>query len=143
MTTYKDRLFNTAENKLERKTLRNNTTEAERSLWQFIKNKQVEGLKFRRQHGIGNYIMDFYCPKIKLCIELDGGIHDTSEMYENDMARTIFLNDNGITVMRYSNEVVFMNTQIIIESIKNFNKDPHLVKGWIKDILWKNEIRKE
>ena len=68
----KERVFTLADAKIKRNSLRNNSTAAESTLWKVLRNKQIEGLRFRRQHSIGPYIMDFYCPEIKLCIELDG-----------------------------------------------------------------------
>ena len=67
-----------------RKDLRSNGTPAEAKLWSLIKNRQVENLKFRRQFSIGNYILDFYCPELKLCIELDGDYHYNSQKHEMD-----------------------------------------------------------
>ena len=75
-----------------RKQLRNNLTSAEATLWKHLQRKQLEGRKFRRQHSVGNYILDFYCPAEKLCVELDGAAHFTESGVESDQKRTIYLN---------------------------------------------------
>ena len=130
----KERVFTLADAKFKRNSLRNNSTAAESTLWKVLKNKQIDGLKFRRQHSIGPYIMDFYCPEIKLCIELDGEPHDNSEQYNADMERTKYINEEGITVVRFSNNVVFNNIEVIIESIKWFRENPQQIKGYVKDM---------
>ena len=98
-----------------RKALRNNSTSAEATLWTILKGKQVGGLKFRRQHSVGNYILDFYCPTLKLGIELDGEYHVYTE--EQDKKRDEFLNSKGITILRYENVFVFEQPEQIIEDI--------------------------
>ena len=103
-----------------RKSLRNNATTAESLLWLRLKGKQVEGLKFRRQYGVGPYVLDFYNTDLRLDIELDGEVHQNSHQYQHDTARTLFLNRNNISVLRYSNEVVYHHVEAIIEDIKCF-----------------------
>ena len=105
------------------KTLRNNATAPETILWLRLKGKQIEGLKFRRQYGVGPYVLDFYCPELRLGIELDGEVHNTYEAEEYDKRRTRFLNDNRITVLRYKNEVVYQNLEAIVENIIAFKKE--------------------
>ena len=108
--------------KIYRKALRNHSTAAEAILWRCLKHSQVGGLKFRRQHSIGNYIMDFYCPSLKLAIELDGNIHNDRAVHEYDEARTRFLEENEITVMRFDNEHVYHYSGHIIETILTFQQ---------------------
>ena len=108
---------NQKEQTLLRKTLRNNAAAPESILWLRLKGKQIEGLKFRRQYGVGPYVLDFYCPELRLGIELDGEVHNTYEAEEYDKRRTRFLNDNRITVLRYKNEVVYQNLEAIVEDI--------------------------
>lgn len=67
--------------------------------------------------------MDFYCPSIKLCIELDGEVHNMHGAYLHDSERTRFLNENGVTVMRFENEIVFKNINAIIESIVAYEEE--------------------
>ena len=96
--------------------LRQNLTPAEVRLWQALRNKQVKGLRFRCQHPVGNFILDFYCPSIKLAIEVDGEIH--SRQVEYDDARTNKLQEHGYRVLRFSNEEVMNDLPKIIEAIK-------------------------
>ena len=100
-----------------RKNLRNHSTSAEATLWKSLKNKQVSGLKFRRQHSVGNYILDFYCPKIKLGIELDGEVHTGAFGEEKDRERDAYLNEQGIEVIHFENRWVFEYPQDIIDAV--------------------------
>ena len=110
--------------KEKRKALRNNSTSAEATLWLKIKGKQVGGLKFRRQHSVGNYIIDFYCPSLKLGIELDGQYH--VYLKEQDIKRDEFLYSKGITILRYENIFVFEYADQIIDDIMSFNEKKSL-----------------
>ena len=116
-------IHNESNQKTLRQTLRNNATPAEAILWSALKGKQVEGLKFRRQFGVGPYVIDFYCPEIRLGIELDGGVHKTSYTHEYDEMRNRFLTENGITILRFDNEVVYNNVEEIIEAIREARSD--------------------
>ena len=116
-------IHNERDQKLLRQTLRNNATSAEAVLWRALKGKQVEGLKFRRQFGVGPYVIDFYCPEIRLGIELDGGVHKESYTKVYDEMRTEFLAENRIRVLRFENEVVYNNIEGIIEAIKGSRSD--------------------
>ncbi len=118
-------MYNTAkanpkEQKELRKALRNAMTPAEATLWRLLKSRQVGGLKFRRQHGLGPYIMDFYCTSIKLCIELDGEVHYNDSAYIHDEERTRFLKENGITVLRFENKVVWKDINAIAGAITDY-----------------------
>lgn len=120
----KRQINNKTELKEFRKKLRNNGTPAEAFLWRYLKNKQLEGRKFRRQFSVGNYILDFYCPSEKLCVELDGADHFTSAGFEYDQERTAFLNAQGIKVIRFENKIVFDCTEHVLETIKsNFKQE--------------------
>lgn len=106
-----------------RKDLRNNGTSAEAFLWKYLQKSQLDGRKFRRQHSIGNYITDFYCPKEKLIIELDGQIHNTLQAQEYDQKRTEYLNSLGFAVIRFENKMVFEHLPSVLQEIKdNFKK---------------------
>jgi very-short-patch-repair endonuclease len=108
-----------------RKDLRNNLTSAEATLWKFLKGKQLEGRKFRRQFSVENYILDFYCPSEHLAIELDGAHHFTAAGQEYDTERTKVLNGHGITVIRFENKEVFEALEGVLEKIKgSFNNLP-------------------
>jgi len=105
--------------KERRKSLRNNATDAEKRLWYFLKDKQLQGRKFTCQHGIGKYIVDFYCPGEQLIIELDGEFH--KEQIEYDNARTKYLESLGKHVMRFSNmDVLFETDKVLKEIEKHF-----------------------
>jgi len=99
------------------KTLRENMTEAERLLWEKIRGKQLKGYQFYRQKTIGSCIVDFYCPKAKLVIELDGRQHYSSEGKAKDMTRDGYMKDIGLRVLRFSDKEVFENTQSVLEQI--------------------------
>ena len=113
------RIHNNPKFKKVRKNLRNNATSAEAVLWTILKKKQVGNLKFRRQHSVGKYVLDFYCPEKKLAIELDGEIHIYPGQRSKDLDREEFLNKNGIEVLRFENRLVFENPELIIDEIVN------------------------
>ena len=102
-----------------RKRLRNNSTPAEAALWSLIKNKQLECRKFRRQHSIGNYILDFYCPEEKLAIELDGEDHYWDEGIKRDKFKTTYVESHGIEIIRFENKLVFKDPEFVLKKIKN------------------------
>ena len=97
--------------------LRVNTTEAERLLCEKIRGKQLKGCQFYRQKTIGNSIVDFYCPKAKLVIELDGGQHYSPEGKAKDRARDAYMKGIGLRVLRFSDKEVFENVQGVLERI--------------------------
>ena len=104
-----------------RKSLRNHATPAERFLWKELKNKQLDGKRFLRQHSILNYIVDFYCPSEKLIIELDGEIHFNEEAQAYDAQRTKDLEELGFTVIRFENKMVFdLLPSVFIEIKEHF-----------------------
>ena len=95
--------------------LRRNMTPAEQTLWEALKGRQVAGLKFRCQHPVGPFVLDFYCPTRKLVVELDGGIHELQE--NRDQARTDQLADYGYRVIRFRNEEVFNDLDSVLQRI--------------------------
>jgi very-short-patch-repair endonuclease len=112
-----------------RKTLRKNLTPAEASFWTVIKNSKFESRKFRRQHSVGNYILDFYCPSEKLAIELDGQVHFNDFAHEYDYERKLFLEFYGIKVLRFENKLIFTELDFVLGVIKNnfgWNAQPPL-----------------
>jgi len=111
------RVHNNPKFKGIRQELRSIATSAEAVLWTILKKKQVGGLKFRRQHSVGKYILDFYCPEINLAIELDGKIHLHPGQRRRDLNREEFLFKQGIQVLRFENKIVFENPNEIIEKI--------------------------
>jgi very-short-patch-repair endonuclease len=98
--------------------LRKNQTQAEDILWKQLKKFRHEGFTFRRQHPIDIFIADFYCHKIKLVIEVDGEIHFDSTAQEHDNGRTGELERFGIKVIRYTNDQVLENQELIINKIR-------------------------
>ncbi|MEQ8472500.1 MAG: N-6 DNA methylase [Marinoscillum sp.] len=101
-----------------RKELRNNATPAEAKLWTMISGKKLDGRKFRRQHSVGNYILDFYCPSENLAIEMDGEVHNNATQAEYDRERDLFLNHYGIKVLRFENKEVFDHPEQLLEEVK-------------------------
>lgn len=112
-------LHNRRDLKNYRKKLRNSLTPAEATLWIHLKNKKLDGRKFRRQHSVGSFILDFYCPSEKLAIELDGQGHFTEEGIKYDQDRTQFLEAQGIKVIRFENIDVFENLEGVLEEIRS------------------------
>src|SRR3990172_12092957 len=110
-------IYNKTGIKERRRELRKNQTDVERLLWKQIRNKNFFGLKFFRQYSVGAYIVDFYCPKLKLAIELDGGQHAEEGIKEYDKIRTDYLKLMGIKVMRFWNNDVIHNIEGVLEEI--------------------------
>lgn len=104
--------------KQRRQELRRNQTDAEKAFWSKIRNRQLHGLKFFRQYSLGPYILDFYCPFLKLAVELDGGQHNERERKEYDAARSEYLKMQGIEVIRFWNNEVLQNIKDILASIE-------------------------
>lgn len=96
------------------KTMRSNATDAENLMWQLLRAKRFMNLKFRRQHVIAPYIVDFYCHEIGLVIELDGSQHGTDDGRAYDAERTKFLEALGLRVVRYWNNDVLRNTESVL-----------------------------
>ena len=99
------------------KQLRNKLTDSEKLLWEYIKEKKL-GVKFRRQHPISSFIADFYSHEVRLIIELDGSIHNLNDVFENDRLRQKTLEDLGIKVIRFKNEELYNNLNIVLDKIK-------------------------
>lgn len=101
-----------------RKQLRNYGTSAEAKLWTFLQRSQLDNHKFRRQHSLGNFIADFYCPAERLVIELDGEQHYHEPGITNDRIKESYLNSIGITVLRFENKLVFDDIEWVLQQIK-------------------------
>ncbi|MFZ1640262.1 MAG: endonuclease domain-containing protein [Candidatus Contendobacter sp.] len=104
--------------KIRRQELRSTMTPAEIRLWQAIKQRQFNGLKFRRQHSVGPYIVDFYCPSAKLVIELDGAVHDSESAWQYDEHRTASITSLGLRVLRFENRAVMENLDGVLNLIR-------------------------
>ena len=103
-----------------RKALRNNATPAEAVLWDCLKNRQLHGLKFRRQHSINLYIVDFYCPSQKIVVELDGKSHYTLGGAAYDEGRDEVLRSMGIRVIRFENKELVDDIECVLKRIVEF-----------------------
>ena len=110
-------LYNDPSRKRERRRLRKDVTDAERKLWSILRNRQMAGLKFLRQYGIGPYILDFYCPEQRLAIEVDVGQHADSPDQEHDARRDWYLRELNIRVIRFWNNDVLQNIEGIAQKI--------------------------
>jgi len=97
--------------------LRRNMTDAEKALWSKIRGKQLKGYQFYRQKPLGNFIVDFYCPKRKVVIELDGGQHYADEGRLKDNQRDRYLESIGLRVLRVSDREIFENMRGVLERI--------------------------
>ena len=95
--------------------LRSQMTEAERLLWQHLRKRQIGGLKFRRRHPVGRYVLDFVCLEVGLVIEVDGGQHGEQQSYDQD--RTEWLQQRGYRVLRFWNNEVLMDSEAVREVI--------------------------
>ena len=104
--------------KPRRKQLRNDPTPAEKLLWLFLKHSQLDGRKFRRQHSYGPYIMDFYCPSERLCIELDGDSHNSPGAEVHDATKDSYLQSHYIKVLRFTNDEVYASVEKVFERIQ-------------------------
>ena len=100
--------------------LRHRQTEAEAKLWSLLRHRQLKGKKFRRQHAIAGYVVDFYCHECKVAVEVDGSVHLNKESREYDKSRTAFLNEIGINVLRFWNEEVLRNSTTVLQKISQF-----------------------
>ena len=97
-------------------TMLKDMTAPEKKLWLKLKNKQIDGLRFRRQHPIGRYIADFYCHELKLVIELDGAIHDDRKEYDEN--RDAFLKAGGYSLLRFSNNSIEDSIDDVVKKIR-------------------------
>lgn len=115
-TTQKKQLFNHPQNLENRRASRKQPTEPERRLWRVIRGGQL-GVKFRRQHGIGPYIADFYCAELKLVVEIDGDSHFQPKARADDQIRDGFMRANEIEVIRFSNHDIMQKLEAAAERL--------------------------
>jgi very-short-patch-repair endonuclease len=104
--------------KRRRQELRRNQTDAEKTFWSKVRNRQFHGLKFVRQYSIGPYILDFYCPAAKLGVESDGGQHNERDKKHYDAARSEYLNAQGVRVVRFWNNDVLCDMQDVLTCLE-------------------------
>ena len=115
------KFYNKLEEKFKRKRLRNNMPHAEVVLWSKLKAKQT-GFKFRRQYSIGKFVIDFYCPELKLALEVDGDSHFTEGAKCRDSERQKILESFGIVFLRFSNREIYENLNgVLIKIIEYIN----------------------
>ncbi len=109
-------IFNRTTEKEKRRELRNNAPEAEALVWARLRNKQT-GYRFRRQYSVGRFVVDFYCPSLKLAIELDGDSHVQEGAPAQDRERQAFIEALGISFLRFTNDEVFNNADGVVRAI--------------------------
>ncbi len=97
-------------------------TNAEELLWQRLRGRKFQGLKFRRQHPIGKYIADFYCHELKFVVEVDGSVHEIEEQKEYDVGRTFELNKMDIKVIRFTNNEIEREMSRVLSKLNDFIK---------------------
>ena len=100
--------------------LRQTSTDAESLLWDRLRKRQLLGFKFRRQHQIGNYVVDFYCDKAGLVIECDGGIHSTAQTWHHDQNREAYMSGLGLRTLRFTNEDVLNEIERVLSEISDY-----------------------
>ena len=104
--------------------LRQEETEAEKVLWNALRGRRLNGLKFRRQHPFESTILDFFCVEHQLVVELDGSVHDLPGQFKTDEERTRFLNDRGLNVIRFRNEEVLTSLPMVLQKIREITSSP-------------------
>ena len=114
--------YNKTTEKEKRRKLRKNQTYAEKIIWQQVRNRQLLGVKFRRQYSVDHFVIDFYAPELKLAIESDGSIHELEDQKKYDKARQEYLENFGITFIRITNKELFGNPNKAFERIEEIIK---------------------
>ena len=107
----------TAKLKINERTLRQNMTDSERKLWSRIRRKQIFGLQFYRQRPIGNYIVDFYCPKVQLVLQVDGSQDMNESVLQKDKYRDSYLKQQGVKVLRFDNLQVLKQLDSVVDKV--------------------------
>ena len=110
--------YNKQSEKINRRKLRKNSTEAEKILWKRLRGRKFLGLKFRRQYSIAQFVLDFYCPEKRFAIEIDGNIHNRKGIKNHDENRDGFINDFKIKIIRIKNEKVFDDIDSLLKYIE-------------------------
>jgi very-short-patch-repair endonuclease len=118
-----ERHYNSRTSIQQRRDLRSALTPPEAILWRVLQRSALQGRKFRRQHGIGPYIVDFYCAGEKLIVELDGASHEGDRVAQRDQARDSFMEARGVTVLRIENRHVIENLEGVLQYIRQHFKN--------------------
>lgn len=113
-------IYNNPGLKDRRKILRNNMPEPEQIIWYYLKGRNLNGYKFRRQYSVGPYVLDFYCPELRLGIEIDGDSHFVSKALKNDKVRQEAIELQNIKIIRFKNNDVTDNIEAVIEKILEY-----------------------
>jgi very-short-patch-repair endonuclease len=100
--------------------LRKRQTPSEEKLWQALRNRKILNLKFHRQYIITDFIVDFYCPSLKLCIEVDGSIHNLKDKRIYDLERENIIKQHNFTIIRFTNESIEKNLPMVVDQIKKY-----------------------
>ncbi|KAB2879818.1 endonuclease domain-containing protein [bacterium] len=114
-----NKIFNQKIQKEKRRALRKRSTRSEHMLWQNLRNRGIDGFKFRRQFSVGPFVLDFYCPELKLAIEVDGYSHDSEEAKKYDAERQEIIETYGVVFVRIRDEEVKENIELAIIKIKD------------------------
>lgn len=117
MSPVKEKIIYSYNTKIAR-ALRKKQTEAEKILWEKLRNRGLDGYKFKRQHGFGSYIVDFYCYSSRLIVEIDGTTHDKKEQKVMDFIREEVLIDSGFKIIRFTNEEVINKIDFVLNKIR-------------------------
>jgi len=121
--------------KLNSRSLCNNMTDAEQHLWQHLRRKQINGWQFYRQKPLGSYIVDFYCAAAHLVVELDGSQHFEADHQRTDRQRDAFLQSLGLRVLRFDNRQVLLETDAVLEVIRQIPPTPLFQRGGTAGLL--------
>ena len=111
------RIFNRKSEQEKRRKLRKNATYPEKILWERLRKRRINGIRFLRQYSVGKFVLDFYSPKVKLAIEIDGSSHIGKEEY--DAFRQKFIENLGIHFLRFGNQAVLNDTEFVVERIRD------------------------
>lgn len=117
--------FNKKNQKILRQRLRREIPRAEQILWHRLRRQQIKGYKFRRQHGIGPFVVDFYCPQLRLVIEIDGSSHFIDAFTrESDQDRQRYIEAQGVTVIRFTNAEIYFHLNNVLRKLNELT--PHI-----------------
>jgi very-short-patch-repair endonuclease len=118
MNSQRAKKTDTSHLSLKRK-LRKESTKPENKLWYFLRDRRFQNLKFKRQHGIDPYVVDYYCSEKNLVIEIDGDVHDFPDQIKKDRLRSEYLRKRGLEVVRYNNRDVLENLKSVLHDLYN------------------------
>ena len=124
--------FNKSTEKAKRRQLRTDSPTAETRIWSSLRRKNISGYKFRRQHSVGPYVIDFYCPALKLDVEIDGDSHFSGDAVEDDKRRQAFIESFGIRFLWFTNRDIYDNLEGVLEAITSVavaKSDPTTIKA--------------